>query len=234
MTNLSPKREELFATIGVLMAFGAVLGWLAVPSLSQYALQAFAGALGLFFLTKRLQNAKLWHILPHTHSPELSLITFAFYLLIGATGNLNSPLLPLSFIHTFIVVFTAGPYTAIATAASAFLFHWYQADTTSTMEIVNLSIIPILLVFFLFARHQYDALKTEGHRLAAESTALDMSEHNLRTLIRSLEQRIHPILEEIHTDLTALSTNNNQLSPIQSSLDKLLRELRSLIAQHKS
>ncbi len=168
MTRLSTKREELLSILAILVAFTAVFGWLAVPRLQEYALQAFAGALVLFFLTKRLQNAHLWHVLPHTHSPELGLVTFAFYLLIGATGNLSSPLLPLSFVHTFIVVFTAGPYSAIATTAGAFVFHWYQAGEISGAEAISLSIIPILLFFFLFARRQYDALRHEERALLTQ------------------------------------------------------------------
>lgn len=233
MHNLSPKKEELYSTLAVLVGFCAVFGWLAVPNLTDYALQAFAAALGLFFITKRLQKAQLWHVLPHTHSPELGLLTFAFYLLIGATGNLNSPLLPLSFIHTFIVVFTAGPYTAIATAGGAFLFHWYQEDMVSHLELVSLSIIPLLLVFFLFARRQYDVLKYEEHMRLAESALFDKTENNLLTLVWSLEQRIHPVLQTIHQEISELSTKNDQLHFIQKSVGTLLTELKDLIKQHK-
>lgn len=233
MYNLSPKREEFFSTLAVLVGFAAVFGWLAVPDLNGFALQAFAAALGLFFLTKRLQKAQIWHVLPHTHSPELGLLTFAFYLLIGATGNLSSPLLPLSFIHTFIVVFTAGPYTAIATAGGAFLFHWYQEDMLSHLELVSLSIIPLLLVFFLFARRQYDVLKYEEHMRQAESALFDKTENNLHTLVWSLEQRIHPVLQSIHQEISQLSTKNNQLQTVQGSISSLLTELKNLITQHK-
>ncbi len=227
------KREEIFSSIAVLAAFGAVLGWLVVPGLADLALQGFVGALGLFFITKRLQNAKMWHVLPHTHSPELGLLTFAFYLLIGATGNLSSPLLPLSFIHTFVVVFTAGPYTAIVTAASAFVFHWYQAPAIGMSEIVSLSIIPLLLVYFLFARRQYDALKQEENQLIAETVALDLTSSRLESVLTALEQRVHPKFESIRTELLKLSTKNDQLVAIQEKINSLAAELKSLIDTYK-
>ena len=130
-------------------------------------------------------------------------------------------------------MFTAGPYTAIVTAASAFVFHWYQAPSIGAAELVSLSIIPILLVYFLFARRQYDALKQEESQLIAETVALDLTTSKLESLLSALEQRVHPALQSIQAELLKLSTKNDQLAAIHAALGSLAAELKSLIAQHK-
>ena len=79
-----------YHTLVLLLAITLAYLWLQVPVLRTYSFQIFALFLAGFFIVKRFKKAKIWHILPDAASYEITLLTFSFLLLIGATGNTES------------------------------------------------------------------------------------------------------------------------------------------------
>jgi hypothetical protein len=131
-----------------------------------------------FLIIKRYKKAKAWHILPDWASLEITLITFAFLLLIGATGNTLSPFYPLTYIHLFFLVMTSHIQTAIVATIAIMLFHYAVEPEMSMATIQAITTLPIMLAIFLFARKQYD----EAHLAklsAAHMKTLENSQDNL-------------------------------------------------------
>ncbi|PIR61540.1 MAG: hypothetical protein COY81_00790 [Candidatus Pacebacteria bacterium CG_4_10_14_0_8_um_filter_43_12] len=155
-----------FHSLALLMTIALAYIWLQVPLLRMYSLQIFALFVLAFLVIKRFKKAKLWHILPEWASYEITLLTFAFLLLIGATGNTKSLFFPLGYVNLFFLVMTSYVPTAIIATAAIVLFHYALDPELSVATIQSISTLPIMLAIFLFARKEYD----EAHlaKLAAE------------------------------------------------------------------
>lgn len=140
--------------------------WLQVPFLEKYSFQIFAFFVVIFLIIKRYKKAKIWHILPDWASYEITVLTFAFLLLIGATGNTRSLFYPLGYIHLFFLVMTTHIPTAIVATIAIMLFHYALDPGVDISTLQSIITLPIMLAIFLFARKQYD----EAHltKLAAQ------------------------------------------------------------------
>lgn len=149
---MSAKSHALALLLSVTLAYL----WLQVPLLRQYSFQIFALLLGTFLIVKRYKKAKFWHILPDWASLEITLITFAFLLIIGATGNTQSLFYPLAYVHLFFLVMTSHVQTAIVATIAIMLFHYAIEPEFTIATIQAITTLPIMLAIFLFARKQYD------------------------------------------------------------------------------
>lgn len=145
-----------YHTLALLFSIALAYFWLSIPFLKPFTFQIFALLVASFLIIKRYKKAKLWHILPEWASFEITLLTFAFLLLIGATDNTRSLFYPLGYIHLFFLVMTSHTKTAIVATIAIMLFHYAlepNLDITTVQAVITL---PIMLVIFLFARKQYD------------------------------------------------------------------------------
>lgn len=165
-----------YHALALLLAITLAYLWLQVPILKQYSFQIFSLFVAAFLIMKRFKKAKIWHIMPDMASFEITLITFAFLLLIGATGNTKSLFFPLGYIHLFFLVMASEVPTAIIATVAIMLFHYSVEPSLETTTIQAILTLPIMLAIFLFARKQYD----EAHlnKVAAErSEQLRKQEH---------------------------------------------------------
>lgn len=145
-----------YHTLALLLSIALAYLWLQVPVLRNYSFQIFALFVAGFFFVKRFKKAKLWHILPDVASFEITLITFSFLLLIGATGNTQSYFFPLGYIHLFFLVMASEAPTAIVATITIMLFHYSIEPSLSLPTVQGIITLPIMLSIFLFAKKQYD------------------------------------------------------------------------------
>ncbi len=192
--------SSLKHTLAVLLAIGLAYFWLSTPSLSYYSLQAFALATLGFFISKRVAKAQLWHILPKTHSIEIVFVSFAVVILIGATGNANSIFYPFAYIHLFFLVMTTRQKTAIVATLATMLVHYALEPTITDSSIATLTTLPLMLVFFLFARRQYDDAHLQQKIVQTEEAEINSLSQETSTLEGFISQFLQPklaILKEI-------------------------------------
>lgn len=169
-------------TLAVLLAIGLAYVWLTTPALSYYSLQAFAVATLGFFVTKRIYGGKLWHILPKAHSIEIVFVSFAVVLLIGSTGNSQSLFYPFAYIHLFFLVMTTRQSTAVVATLATMLVHYAIEPIPTSVSIAAFMTLPMMLLFFLFARRQYDDSRIQQKVLQTEEQALNSLEYKEQTI----------------------------------------------------
>lgn len=192
--------SSLKHTIAVLLAIGLAYLWLTTPALSSYSLQAFAVTTVGFFITKRIYGSKIWHVLPRTHSIEIVFISFAVVLLIGSTGNASSLFYPFAYIHLFFLAMTTRQNTAIAATLATMLAHYTLEPTITTASIATFLTLPIMLIFFLFSRRQYDDARLQQKMSELEAKQIDeleYKEHNLESFINTFLQPKLNVLKDL-------------------------------------
>lgn len=162
-------RQSLAQILALSAALFAAYVWLSFSSLAQYSLQVFALCILLYFILKKLNDAAVWEVLPTTAVDEMILVTFAFLILIGATGGAESIFFPLIFIYLFFLSMTMHLATAITLCLEVLLF-LYALSPSPSLLLVN---IPIVMTFFLFAKYQYDQAKTKQTIIEIESNELN-------------------------------------------------------------
>lgn len=130
-----------------------------------------------YFVVKQINNrqAKIWHVAPRTMSIEMPIVTFALLLLIGATGNLDSPLYPLGFLHLFFLVFSTNPLSAITTTVAIMLFHYGLMPEMTSSNFSHLATMPLMLFLFLFAKDQYRQALTGKMVMNQDDSALSQA-----------------------------------------------------------
>lgn len=209
-------------TIAILLAIGFAYLWLSTPGLSYYSLQAFALATFGFFLSKRFSKAQLWHILPETHSFEIVFLSFAITVLIGSTGNASSIFYPLAYIHLFFLVMTTRQITAIVATLSLMLVHYALEPNLSATTVVSLTNLPLMLIFFLFARRQYDDARLQLKIAEEEKTQLmsmTQKEHTLESFIKEfLQPKLNVLIDLLETSIHRNETINPQILETQITL----------------
>ncbi|MBD3279481.1 MAG: hypothetical protein GF390_02090 [Candidatus Pacebacteria bacterium] len=162
--------HSLILSLAVISAYF----WLAIPTLKNYSLQAFMVVVLIYLLLKRVQKAKLWHLVPNFASAEMALATFAFLLIIGATGNTDSIFFFLTYLHLFFLVLTAKSFTAIVISMEIILFHYALSTNVSSVTISHLLSIPVMLLIFLFAKEQHEEVLKD--RLIIEEEEKEIKE----------------------------------------------------------
>lgn len=212
------------------LTVGLVYWWLHTPWLIPYSLQAFAVAVLLYFIVKRLSKAKLWHIAPATLSLEMVIATFAFLMLIGATGNTRSILFPLTFVHLFFLVLATELGTAIFMSLLIVLFHYGMAPQLWPQELPTLLTIPLITLFFLFTKQQYDEVQRKKNIIHQEEAALESSEQQVQAFktfaATFLQPKLTQLQELSHYAAANQQAIQGQLTLIQLEIDKLMRKWR--------
>lgn len=214
-------------TLALVLITALAYFWLHSPLLEPFSLQAFAGSVLLYFVLKRLGKAKLWHIAPTTLSLEMVVATFAFLLVVGATGNLESPVWALSYVHLFFLVLSAPVGTSIIMTLVIMLFHYLMGGYDWTLDWPTFASLPILTLLFLFAKQQHEEVIKDKALLSAEEVSLEASQTDVATLTTFLSDFAHPKLEQIKA-LTSNATANKdaiigQVTLLQIEIQKVLR-----------
>jgi hypothetical protein len=206
---------EIRYTLAHVTTVAVAYFWLHSPMLQPYSLQVFALVVVAFFILKRIKQAKLWHLLPGTTSIEVILITFSFMLLIGATGNFNSPFYPLTFIHLFILVMTTPTMTAISVMLMVILFHYGLSPELLPAITNELISLPMFLIFFLFAKRQYDEAKAEKIIIKRDKFLLK----------GYLKPKLHALRQALPQEPVGCQIIESQLSQMEEEIDKNLEKM---------
>ncbi|MEX0896121.1 MAG: hypothetical protein WDZ94_04285 [Patescibacteria group bacterium] len=221
MPSLRPAQHTMFLLASIVLAYV----WLQVAAVQQYSLQVFAVLIIGFLSYKKIRGGQFWHVLPEHTSLEMGVLTFAFLLLIGATGNTQSAVYPLAYLHVFFIVMTSHPVTAIIATSGIMLFH-YALDGAPGMHTLQAIIsLTFMLSVFLFAKKQYDANKKRKIKLEIEDKQLALLMDQERTLEDFMQKFLEPRLKQLKVlnehpeeNLTTIST---QLDLIQTELEKI-------------
>lgn len=208
-------------TILMLSAIASAYIWLEIQPLNTYSLQAFSLAVLSYLVIKRFNKTKIWHIAPAAMSFEMALATFAFLLLIGATGNLISVFYPLTYVHLFFLVFSTHPVTAIFSTFGILVFHYGLEGGIETQDIPGLITLPLIMSFFLFAKYQYQAAVQTKKKLEIEDKLLKEEESDV---INFIETFLKPKLNKLKELLTS---QNEQASIEIESIKQEVEELEN-------
>ncbi len=210
------------------LAICLVYVWLKLPFLSPYSLQLFAVVVLLYFVIKKIHKATIKQLLPAQASIEMAVITVAFLLLIGATGNIRSVLFALSFVHLFLLALKTDLVTACIITIEIVLFHFALTPQASLAELSFLASLPVVMVFFLFAKQQYFKAFAQQQQLASQQAQLAQSQ----LIDQKLERFMHGLLEEKLAKLHRLSffpiQNQRQM---QAEMEEIAAITDELITQ---
>jgi hypothetical protein len=210
------------------LAICLVYVWLKLPFLSPYSLQLFAVVVLLYFVIKKIHKASIRQLLPAQASIEMAIITIAFLLLIGATGNIQSVLFALSFVHLFLLALKTDLVTACIVTLEIVLFHFALTPQASLAELSFLVSLPVVMIFFLFAKQQYFKAFTQQQKLASQQAQLVQTQ----LIDQKLERFMQGLLEEKLTKLHRLSffpiQNQRQM---QAEMEEIAAITDELITQ---
>lgn len=205
--------------------------YLQVPILKYYSLQVFAAVTVLYLILQKRQKGKIYLILPDNSSFNLALINFAFLLLIGFSGSLASPFFAITFIELFFIALTAEARVAILMVLEIMVFHFSvsiaasQNLVLSTAELSNLIALPLVTIFYLFGRSQYEKAYHNALLVDAEAKELNKAKSDdqvVAEFINSLLNRRLPMLEFL------LSFPDKNKSALDSEMSVLKRDLNLL------
>ncbi len=182
-------RHTLAQTLVLAAAIILAYIWLHIPVLAQFSLQAFAACILLYFILKKINEARVWELLPTTHVDEMSLVTFAFLILIGATGGTTSVFFSLIFVYLFFVSMTMRRWTCIAvTLLTTLFFYALNPDLAQNLNLSHLASIPLVMVFFMFAKYQYDQARHKQTLIDIENNEIYSYKIFLQHKEQELEQ----------------------------------------------
>jgi hypothetical protein len=224
-------KPALGQTLVMLAAMIAAYWWLHQPELIPFSLQVFASVILMYFGLKFLRRHKLWYVLPHPGSLELALVTFGTLILIGSTGNLDSPYFFISFIHLFFLVFAAPLTTSLIATLGMMTFHYGLNPVMSQPEFITLLSLPVMLILFTLINQQHQELKAERLLLENEALTIAELEEDEHTLHSFLELFLKPKLALLHQLLQNTDQNRatiqGQLMLIGLEIEKLLQRIKS-------
>lgn len=220
----------LFHTFLLTLAIAAAYWWVSVPELNMYSLQAIAGVMLLYFLLKRVAKAKYWHVMPAALTIETALVTFAFLILIGSTGNTSSILFPLSYVHLFLIAFSSEPLTSIVATVAIVLFHYALTAVIGSSQVVTLLSLPLIMIFFLFAERQHEEVVRDRIIIAQETSelsALQTSDSQLHALIDQIQNHLLMMGGQLRLPITGNTTTlQEQLTMAEMEITQLQEYLK--------
>jgi hypothetical protein len=223
---MSALPQTFLLSVSLLLAYI----WIQTPILSAYSLQVFALSILLYFVSKKLTKAKSWHITPARESWQMILATFAFSLLIGATGNTNSPFFSLTFVHLFFLVMATHYSTSLVVTAGIVLFHYALAPQLIGSNWPMLATIPVVLIFFLFGKYQNEEVVKGKDQVKNDAQLLTSSREEEQWLLDFISQFLSTKIAQVK-ELQKFPDSNKeavmgQLTLIEIEIEKLLQRFR--------
>jgi len=215
---MSSLYQTLFITLAVIFAYI----WFNIPILADYSLQAFAFSILLYIILKRLNQTNVWNILPNTAVDEMSLITFSFLILVASTGAVTSIFFPLNYVLIFFLAMTCTAPTAIITTLELSIFYYALSPNLLPYNISMIVSLPVILIFFLFAKRQYEDLQKSKQVIAMENEQII----NYQQFVEEQNKRIFG-LENQNQQLT----KTVKLPQIEQLVIFLEQDLRPKITQ---
>lgn len=223
--TLSNSKQTILLLFTIVLAYA----WISVPFLAQYSLQIFALTIISYFLLKRYHKAKAWHIAPAYMSAEIILASFAFLMLIGATGNKDSVFYPLTYVHLFFLVFATRPSTSILVTGGLIWFHYALGIEITPTEIADLLTLPLILSFFLFTKHQYQDSLSKTVKLEEEKQLINKENQEISSFFNDYLQ---PKLNQLRQNMSSKDQfASEQIKQINDEIDNLEKHIDQYINQ---
>ena len=223
---MSALPQTILLSISLILAYI----WIQTPFLSPFSLQAFALSILLYFISKKVSKSKTWHITPARASWQMVLATFAFSLLIGATGNTNSLFFSLTFVHLFFLVMATHYSTSLVVTAGIVLFHYALAPQLITTNWPILITIPVVLIFFLFGKYQNEEVVKEKNIASQSEETLLASRQEEQWLLDFISQFLVAKISQVKELHKYPDTNHDavagQLTLIEIEVENLLQRFR--------
>lgn len=186
----STTRKTLAQTLALSTSIAIAYIWLSIPSLAQYSLQAFGACFILYFILKKANESAVWEVLPTTAVDEMILVTFAFLILIGVTGATTSVFFALIFVYLFFVSMTMERWTSIIiTLLTALFFYALEPALSNSLHLSHLISIPLVMVFFLFAKYQHEQAKEKQTLVSIEHNEI----HSYKIFLDQKEEELENI-----------------------------------------
>lgn len=227
---MNNSKQAVLLTMSVLTAYL----YLQVPFLRFYSLQAFALVSFIYLILQKRQRGSFSLILPENFSFNIILLNFAFLLLTGTSGSLSSPFFALTFIQLFFLALSLPVKVALLTALEIAVFHISLSIASSsnfsleTMAWSNLFALPLVMIFYLFAKAQYEKAYQNSLLLSAETRELMRAKSDdqaVAEFVSSLVNRRLPMLEFL------LSFPEKNKKAIESEVQVLKRDLNLLLRE---
>jgi predicted CopG family antitoxin len=227
---MNESKQAILLTMSVLAAYL----YLQVPTLHYYSLQTFALVSVVYLLLQKRARGRFYLILPEGAAFSLALLNFAFLLLVGSSGSLTSAFFALTFIQLFFLALSLPTKVALLGALEILVFHFslslaIRSDLVLTMpEWSNLLALPVVMVFYLFAKSQYEKAYQNSLLLGAETRELLRAKSDDKAVsefVSSLINRRLPMLEFL------LSFPEKNKTTIESEVQVLKRDLNLLLRQ---
>lgn len=200
-------KQAIVMTLTVVFAYV----FLQTPELSGYSLQFFALLCLAYWWLQKKQGKHFFYLFNEQGSNNVLVLNLAFLILIGNSQGLASAFFALTFIQLFFVALALENRLAILLSLELFLFYLGLAlnryglilsSNISMTELNNLIAIPLVTVFYLFGKVQYqrshyhslllDSEKQEKLKAQADDQAVAIFINNL------LDRRL-PMLEYLLT-----------------------------------
>lgn len=231
-------KQAIVMTLTVVFAYV----FLQTPELSVYSLQFFAVLCLAYWWLQKKQGKHFFYLFNEQGSSNVLVLNLAFLILIGNTQGLASAFFALSFIQLFFVTLALENRLAILLSLELFLFYLGLAlnryglilsNNISMTELNNLIAIPLVTIFYLFGKVQYqrlhyhslllDSEKQEKIQAQADDQAVSIFINNL------LDKRL-PMLEYL------LTFPQKNMVMIQAEMQSLKKDLNSLMKEinHKT
>lgn len=227
-------KQAIVMTLTVVFAYV----FLQTAELAQYSLQFFALLCLFYWFLQKKEGNNFFQLFNQRASVNVLALNLAFLILIGNTQGLASPLFALSFVQLFFLSLALENRLAILLSLEILLFYLglalnrYGLDLSSTMsmtELNNLLAIPLVMVFYLFGKVQYQRLHYKTLLLDCEKEEklkAQADDQAVANFINNLLDKRLPMLEYLLTfPEKNMATVQAEIQLLKNDLNKLLKEM---------
>ncbi|MFA6814188.1 MAG: hypothetical protein GX943_00490 [Candidatus Pacebacteria bacterium] len=227
-------KQAVVMTLTVVFAYV----FLQTAELSKYSLQLFAILCLLYWFLQKKQGKHFFYLFNEQAAINVLALNLAFLILIGNTQGLASAFFALTFVQLFFIALALENRLAILLSLELVLFYLglalnrYGLNLSSAMtmtELNNLLAIPIVMVFYLFGKVQYQRLHYHSLLLDSEKQEklkAQADDQAVADFINILLDRRLPMLEYLLTFPNKnVVTINAELQLLKDDLSNLLKEI---------
>lgn len=209
--------------------------FLQTAALTKYAVQFFAGLCLAYWFMQKKQGKHFFYLFDERAATNILVLNMAFLILIGNSNGLASAFFSLTFVQLFFIALALENRLAILLSLELILFYLglalnrYGLNLSSTMtmtEINNLLAIPLVTIFYLFGKVQYQRL--HYHTLLLDSEKQEKlnaqaDDQAVAEFINNLLDRRLPMLEYL------LTFPKQNIVSIQAEIQLLKKDLNILL-----
>ena len=230
---MSIIKQAIIMTLTVIFAYL----FLQTPILAKYSLQCFAVLCLIYWFLQKKRGKHFFYLFDEGAASITLVLNLAFLILIGNSNGLSSAFFALTFVQLFFLALALENRLAILLSLELILFYLglalnrYGLNLTamSMTEINNLLAIPLVMIFYLFGKVQFQRLHYKTLLLDCEKQEklkAQADDQAVADFISNLLDRHLPMLEYLLISPEKnIVTINAELELLKNNLNKLLREI---------